>query len=73
MTHGTYTFANLYRGGILPASYDASNYTYELTEKTKRKLTKKIKDQGYQEIEVTDWPQWIRSAGSPAKRKATSK
>jgi len=68
--HGTYTFANLYRGGILPASYDA---TYQLTEKTKTKIARKIEDQGYQEIEVTDWPHWIRSAGSPAKRKAASK
>jgi hypothetical protein len=66
---GTYTFANSYKAGNLPPSYRPEKYTYTLTDKTSKKLEKKIEEQGFSEVEVTDYPAWVVPA-TPTKRKS---
>jgi hypothetical protein len=63
---GTYTFANTYNSQ-LKASYHAGHYTYQLTDKSQKKVAKKSEDMI--EVEVTEWPAWITNAHA-LKRKA---
>jgi hypothetical protein len=59
-TTGTVQYANLYNGKLTP-KYNAVAYTFALKPKTQKKL-----DDGWHEIEVTEWPELFAQA--PRKR-----
>src|SRR4051812_29122330 len=67
-TSSTYTFANTYRSGILPKSYDAAAYTFKLDEAAQKRLDKKIEEQGFQEVERPDWPSWVIPAAKRGRK-----
>jgi hypothetical protein len=66
---GVYHFANTYRAGILPRSYDPDKYRYKLDEKSLKRLEAKIEKQGYIELERPDWPEWVTPAVKKRERK----
>lgn len=63
----TVTYANTYNG-LLKASYDATHYTFQAKEIV---VARKQKDM--QEVEVTDWPEWIvNTRGRKRRSRAAS-
>ena len=60
IAESTYTFANTYNDQ-LKASYAAKHYTYDLTDKAKKKVEKKL-ETDFVEVDVTEWPAWITNA-----------
>ncbi len=68
--NGYYYFANTYRAGILPPSYDPEKCRYKLDDKALKRLEAKIERQGFEEIERPDWPDWIVPAVRRRERKS---
>jgi hypothetical protein len=66
-----YHFANTYRAGILPKSYDPDKCRYKLDDKSLKRLEAKIEKQGYIELERPDWPEWATPAVKKRERKTS--
>jgi hypothetical protein len=68
--NGFYYFANTYRAGILPPSFDPEKNRWKLDDKVLKRLESKIKKQGFEELEPPDWPEWTVRAVRRRERKS---
>jgi len=64
---GTHTTVNSFNGDTPKYSFDPATYTYPT--KNPQAIERKIAQDGFEELDVTEWPEWITNAHAGKRRR----